>query len=487
MHRGFLSAGNYNANDSLTMTDSRMNVYRYSNYQSRAFEFYSADLVFINCYLDVSDNAITMNESSNEGSTSLTMKQCYVNANHVLRFPSSKNEINFEDCYFSGGMLRWVGYDKAGADTLPTIKVSGSFYSDTTISDVVPVFGTDTWSGTANTKNYWFNIEKANDSVVVKLGKPTNWNVTVKRADGTRGILTTDNATKNAVLATDTLYLWNRSVTNTHLTLTGTINVKTYGVESHFVIYGGGQINPIGGNHGNIALIRNDGSVIYHINNTSKTLENTFGNLTTGQTIVLMADQQLLTSLTVKSNQKVALDLNGYTVYHAQETDKLDRMQPIIYLSRADEACYVYSSRPGARILNGYNHRVDGGTDKYNENRGGTVFEFQKGLMAIGYGLDGKARGERISVMSGQMININSGTFLANDVDWYVVSADNSTFTVFYKNTGNKTMVLTGCNIYMRQFNRVFAYREITTATVNLTLDNTNISLINNRQESLKS
>ena len=95
--------------------------------------------------------------------------------------------------------------------------------------------------------------------------------------------------------------------------------------------------------------------------------------------------------------------------------------------------------------------------------------------MAIGYGLDGKARGERISVMSGQMININSGTFLANDVDWYVVSGDNSTFTVFYKNAGNKTMVLTGCNIYMRQFNRVFAYREITTATVNLTLDNTNV------------
>ena len=474
MHRGFLSETNYNSTDTLTMTDSRMSVTRLSNYQSRSFEFYSADLVFENCYMNLSDNAFTMNNDQNPiATTSLTMKQCYVSANHVLRFPSNTNQIYFEDTFISGGMLRWIGYNKADATTLPTIQIAGDFYTTTTISETVPVHGQGDWTG-GSTANFWFNLQKVDGNAAIHSGTPA-WNVTVKHADGTREILTTDNATKTALSSTDTLYLWNRSVTNTVVTLTGTVNVNTYGIESHFIVYGGGQLNPIGGNLGQISIIRNDGSIIYHINNTSKTLENTFPNLTTGQTIVLQADQQLIAALIVKTNQKVSIDLNGYTVYHAAYTDKLDRLQPIVGLSRADEACYIYSSRPGARILNGYNHRVENGADKYNENRGGTVFELSNGLIAIGYGADGKARGEKINVVSGQMINISSGTLLANNVDWYVVSGDNSTFTVFYKNAGTKTMVLTGCNIYARQFNRVFAYREITTATVNLTLDSTNV------------
>ena len=473
-HRGFLSAECYGSTDKVTMTDSRMSVKSYCNYQSRGFEFYSADLVFENCYLNLSDNAFTMNNDSNPRSTtSLTMKQCYLISNHALRFASASNKIYLEDTFISGGMLRWIGYNKENATTLPTITIAGDFYTTTTISETVPVYGQDSWTG-AKTANYWFNLQKVDGNAAIHSGTPA-WNVTVKHADGTREILTTDNATKNAVSPTDTLYFWNRSVTNTHITLTGTVNANTYGIESHFVIYGDGQINPIGGNLGQISIIRNDGSVIYHINNTSKTLENTFPNLTTGQTIVLQADQQVLVALTVKTNQKVSIDLNGYTIYHAAETDKLDRLQPIIGLTRAGEACYVYSSRPGARILNGYNRHTDDNGEYYNQNRGGTVFEFQNGLIAVGYGPDGKARGEKISVVSGQTILQRSGTFLANNVDFYVVSADNSAFAVFMGNSADREMTFTNSNIFIRQFNRVFAYRDVESNKITLTFDNSNV------------
>ncbi|MBR2612240.1 MAG: polysaccharide deacetylase family protein [Clostridia bacterium] len=471
-HRGFLSATNYKATDTLNMSDSRMVTTSKSNYQSRGFEFYSADLVFENCLLHLVDNGITMNDGD-KGDTSLVMKQCYVYCNHILRSPSVKNDIYLEDVFMSGGMLRWNGYDNASSTSLPTIKIAGSFYTTTPICEKAPVYETEDWPSNS-TKNFWFNLVKTNETDTIVSGTPT-WAVVVKHADGTRDILTTDNATKNVLVNGDILYLWNRSVTNTIVEMIGDVDVRTYGVESHFIVYGNGSFNPLDGTLGQISLIRGDGSHIYYLNNAEKTLQNTFGTLASGQTLVLESDQRVDSALFVPNNKQIAVDLNGYTVYHAAVPDNYTRIEPLFGTQNANSVFYLYSSRAGGRVMNGYNYRVYNGKEEYNNNLAGTVFRCNSGKLFLGYGLNGAPRGERFSVYGGQLVLLDKGEVRINGSDWYNISNDNSTAFMFMGENAGRVFRFTNSNLYMRFHARVCSFRNMTKTPVDIVFENANI------------
>ena len=471
-HRGFLSDTNYASTDSIHMSDSRMVVTSKSNFKSRAFEFFSADLLFENCYLALSDNAFTMNSSDYKGNTSLTLKQCYLDSQHALRYPSGDNEIYFEDSYVSHGMLRWAGYNKANADNLPVIKVKGKFYTTTEICDTPPVYGQGSWTST-DTQNFWLNIEKVDADTTVAVGTPS-FVLTVKHADGTTDVVSAGDILTNLV-STDTIYLWKNDATPVTIKTDLKVPVVTFGASATIAMVGNGSLDLADGNFGNVSIIRADGTHIYHINDTEKTLQNTFGTLVSGETLVLHKDQKVSTAIYPKSHQKVALDINGYTVYHAAVDDRLERIEPLFGTQNTKDEFYIYSSRAGGRVMNGYNIHFEGTVEKYNQNRAGTVFRCTHGKLFIGYGLDGAPCGERFSVYGGQLILQERGTLKIDGTDWYNISNDNSTAIMFMGENAGRVFRLSNSNIYLRMHSRLFSFRNMTKTPVDLVVENSNI------------
>ena len=471
-HRGFLSDTNYSSNDSIYMSDSRMEVNSKSNFKSRAFEFFSADLLFENCYLALSDNAFTMNSSDYKGNTSLTLKQCYLSSQHALRYPSGDNEIYFEDSYVSHGMLRWAGYNKVNADNLPVIKVKGKFYTTTQICDTPPVYGQGSWTST-DTQNFWLNIEKVDADTTTVIGTPS-FVLTVKHADGTTDVVSAGDTLTNLV-STDTIYLWKNDATPVTIKTDLKVPVVTFGASATIAMVGNGSLELADGNFGNVSIIRADGTHIYYINDTEKTLQNTFGTLVSGETLVLHKDQKVSTAIYPKTNQKVALDINGYTVYHAAVDDRLERIEPLFGTQKPQEEFYIYSSRVGGRVMNGYNIHIENGVEKYNQNRAGTVFRCTDGKLFIGYGLDGAPCGERFSVYGGQLILQEKGTLKIDGTDWYNISNDNSTAIMFMGENAGRVFRFSNSNLYLRMHGRLFSFRNMTKTPVDLVVENSNI------------
>ncbi len=498
---GFISKTLFTSSDTLTMKDSYMKIVKNGNYKERGFEFWSAELVYENCYLDMADNIFTINDSGNNGTTSVVMRGCFVLGGHTFRDKvSSKNYLFFENTYIQNGLLRWLGYDDAetateGTDAnlaLPVVHISGKFYTGIAVSENIPYFTAkddaagivahwtdgETVTNTTNvTTNFWFNIQKTNESDEIFAKTTPDWVYTVRDASGKVDI----QANSPTVSEGDTVYLWQDSEDAFALVADGAFNVVSRGHKVTLTLTSEENFSVVDGAISPVSVIKADGTHLYYINDADKNLQTVFSTLASGETAVLHADQQVTASLYPAANTTVALDLNGHTLYYAAVDDELERLQPTFGVSNPNDKFYIYSSAPGARVLNGYTLMTNADGELVAcANRGGNMMQVARGTLALGYGMDGEARGESIDLVGGQLLIQNSGTFLANNTDWYSVSNDNSTVLVFYKNQGDRTFHLSNSNIYMAgQFNRILLFRELTTDTVNATFENCNIYCTN--------
>lgn len=463
-HYGFYDCeGNTrDRSDTLTMKGSHIKVDQASNSQSRGFQFYRADLVFENCYMEMADNAFHIGQNGYKvADTSLTLKHCYVTGNLCIRYASSSNLIFIEDSYVAYGLQRWYGYNTTETEGSPKVTISGNVYS------LVDIY--DDPSNAAGTISAWVNIEKTNDTdKFTKLSSaPTTWTYTIEHPDGSYSSVVNSNAP--AASEGDTVYLWAK----TKLTANGNINLVTFGKEVQLNLTGNANPTVVDGTPGKVSFIMADGVKLYYLNNTSYTVATATSLLQEGQTLVLQEDQHVPAPPVALPSCSFAIDLNGYTIYISSDTeDGTKYSNGLFIINNAKQHMHLYSSRPGARILGG--HTYEGTTDETGNNRATRLFYQNGGNLSIGYDINENVAGERIDLVAGQMMVLYKGNFKANNVAWYIVSGDNNGAFVI-RTDGAKSFYMTNSDVYQSQYSYMFLYRDTTAEQDTVVLENCNL------------
>ena len=471
-HQGFYDAitdSNVSFNDTLTMKNSRVKVNQASNYQSVGFQLYSADLVFENCYMDMSDNIFYIEKSGgHKATTSLTLRGCYVKGSHCIRYATDKNTIFIENSYVQGALQRWYNYTSTSDAGSPSVTISGKLYTAATVNEDAPT----TSYKDSKSSTFWFNVKKTNDTdeiVTVTAETIPAWTHTIAHPDGSYS----NSINTNTIVASegDTVILWAKAALNA----TGNINLVTFGDEIQLNITGNANPTVVDGTPGKVSFIESDGSHRYYLNSTTYTLLSHTSALPDGWTLVLESDQHISDpSAYVLAKTTFAIDLNGYSIYvSSAEEDGTKDASGLFRAENAKTKMSIYSSRPGGRILGG--HTIEGDSSVASNNRATRLFLVNLGAsISIGYDVNGNIAGERIDLVAGQMIALRNGNFKVNNTAWYVVSSDNSGAFVI-RSDSEKSFYMTNSDVYQMMYDHMFYYRETTTEQETVVLENCNL------------
>lgn len=469
-HHGFYDAitdSKVSFNDTLTMKNSRVKVEQASNYQSVGFQFYSADLVFENCYMDMSDNIFYIERSgAHKATTSLTLRGCYVKGSHCIRYATDENAIFIENSYVQGALQRWYNYTTTSETGSPSVTISGKLYTAATVNEDAPT----TSYADSKSSTFWFNVNKTNDTdeiVTVTAETIPAWTHTIAHPDGSYS-----NSINTQTLVAgegDTVILWAK----TALKATGNINLVTFGKEIQLNITGNANPTVVDGTPGKVSFIMADGVKLYYLNNTSYTIA-TVTSMSAGWTLVLQEDQHVPAPSVTIPKFSFAIDLNGYTIYVSSDTeDGTKNADGLFVLSDSKTKMHLYSSRPGGRILGG--HTIEGDASVASDNRATRLFYVTSGAsLSIGYDVNGQIAGERVELVAGQMVQLRSGNFKANNTVWYVVSADNNG-AFLIRSDSAKTFHMTNSDVYLRSYSFMFYYRDITKEGSPVVLEDCNL------------
>ena len=167
------------------------------------------------------------------GTTSVTLRNSYLQGSHTFRLASSANSITLDNSFVSHGFFQWTTGTVDNKDIKPSVTIIGQCY---TAIDAIYTEYPDSPAQYA-----WFNIVFQDGDASLTKSIPV-WYGNIRHADGTMTVIKKNNASTPYVLDEGSeIMLWKQqSATTIYFTAAKDFEVQAYGNPITFAVKGGG-------------------------------------------------------------------------------------------------------------------------------------------------------------------------------------------------------------------------------------------------------